>query len=150
MRQCGLVVTSLGTLTLLAGCGSGQTGADSVSIIRDAQVHVRFHIHVPHKVPAGFTFEWVDQPVTTHGYQAIAIAYTNPELFINVLEYGRGLSPSMPDPQTGTVRAAGRIWKVYGEVPALVRTFPDGVTIEIDGGAGARRSDLLVLAGGLR
>jgi hypothetical protein len=106
---------------------------------------------VPHEVPPGFSFGFVDQPVTIHGYQAVGIDYSNAEpLSILVKEYAPGLSPSIADPQTGVVRVDGDTWKLYGKTPALVRTFADGVTIEVDGAEGAPRRDLLILARGLR
>ena len=66
-----------------------------------------------------------------------------------VREYGPGLVPSIAEPQNGVMRIGGVAWKTYADHVALVHTFPDGVSVSIEGAGLLTQRQLAVVASGL-
>ena len=149
-----LIVASFPCLLVSGACGKGggqDAASSTVAVLRSASSHVRFNVHVPRRVPPGYTFRGVDEPATKQGPDAIAIASANSSrTSIFVKETGPGVAPEVADPATGVADVAGTRWTVYGNNIAIARRFSDGVTIEIEGDGYAPVHDLLTMARGLR
>ena len=137
----------------LTGCGgTGGSTVTSDAAIDQATAHIHFHVRIPRRLPNGYSFGFAGGSANGDaGGDNVALFYSNSDkVSFFVREYGPGLSPSIAEPQTGVVRVGGVAWKTYSEHVALVHTYPDGVTVSIEGSGLLPQSALEVVARGIR